>query len=249
VLVGIVVLHMGAMALSLTMKGPRPDAQPHAPPIQVKLTMEPGRSRPPEIPMQVQEITLPQVIVPSVDIELPVPAPTAITVMAVATPVMESAPVPAPLPLSDGNPDAPIAISEARWVRKPNPAYPKAASQARAQGVVQVRALVDINGHAREARVHRSSGFTALDRAACEAVMAALFRPYLHNGVPRSVDVIVPITFALANRGGGDRGRPRGRDRDKGALQLDVRGEDHHAMRGHAEEFGSLGAAALHVGK
>jgi protein TonB len=249
VLVGIVVLHMGAMALALTMKGPRPEVQPLAPPIQVMLTMEPGRSRPPDNPVQVQEITLPQVIVPSVDIELPVPAPTAITVMAVATPVMESAPVPAPLPVSDSNPESPIAISEARWVRKPNPAYPKAASQARAQGVVQVRALVDITGHAREARVHISSGFAALDRAACEAVMAALFRPYLHNGVPRSVDVIVPITFALANRGGGDRGRPRGRDRDQDELELDVRGEDHHAMRGHAEEFGSLGTAALHVGE
>jgi protein TonB len=249
VLVGIVVLHMGAMALALTMKGPRPDAQPHAPPIQVMLTLETERSQLPDIPVQVQEVSPPQVTVPIVEIDLPVPAPTAITVMAVATPAIETAPVPAPLPVSDGNSDAPIAISEARWVRKPIPAYPKAASQARAQGVVQVRALVDINGHAREARVHRSSGFAALDRAACEAVLAALFRPYLHNGVPRSVDVIVPITFALANRGGGGRAWPRGRDRDKEELELDVRGEDHHAMRGHAEELGSLGAAALHVGE
>jgi TonB family protein len=115
--------------------------------------------------------------------------------------------------------------------------------------VVQVRALVDVNGHAREARVYRSSGFAALDRAACESVLAALFRPYLHNGVPRSVNVIVPVTFALATRGAGDRGPPRDRDRDKADLQLDVGGQDHHAMRGHAEELGSLGTAALHVGE
>jgi TonB family protein len=112
--------------------------------------------------------------------------------------------------------------------------------------VVLVRALVDVSGHALKVSVHRSSGFGALDRAACDSVLASLFRPYRHNGVPRSVDVIVPITFALAGRGS-DRGPNRGRDRDD--LELDVRGEDHHAMRGHAEELGSLGAAALHVGK
>jgi protein TonB len=239
VLVGIIVLHAGAMALALTMKGPQPDVLVGPPPFQVLLTVEPERSRPPDIPVQVPEITPPQVIVPIVDIVLPPPAPTAITVMAAATPAVEPAPAPEPAPVSEGNADEPIAIAEPQWIRKPVPVYPKAAKQARAQGVVHVRALVDISGHAREARVHRSSGFAALDRAACEAVLAALFRPYLHNGVPRSVDVIVPVTFALATRGGPDRR----------ALQLDVGGEDHHAMRGHAEELGSLGAAALHVGE
>ena len=122
-------------------------------------------------------------------------------------------------------------------MRMPSPVYPAAAKQARAQGVVYVRALVDGSGHAQQAQVHRSSGFAALDRAACDSVLAALFRPYLHNGVPRSVDVIVPITFALTMRGGGR------------ALKLDVRGENHHAMRGHPEELGRLGTAALHVGE
>jgi protein TonB len=83
----------------------------------------------------------------------------------------------------------------------PSPVYPSAARKARAQGVVLVRVLVDSSGHALKATVHRSSGFAVLDRAACDSVLAALFKPYLQNGVPRSVDVIVPITFALANRG------------------------------------------------
>jgi TonB family protein len=127
----------------------------------------------------------------------------------------------------------------------PSPAYPAAAKKARAQGVVLVRALVDATGHAIKASVHRTSGFAALDRAACDSVLAALFRPYLHNGVPRSVDVIVPITFGLAGRGGRDkRGREHGDH-----LQLDVGSQDHHAMRGHAEELGGLSTAALHVGE
>jgi len=166
-----------------------------------------------------------------VNIDIPTP-PAAITVVAVATPAP-----PAPPPVPAGDADSPVAISEAAWVRMPSPVYPAAAKQARAQGVVYVRALVDVSGHAQKAQVHRSSGFATLDRAACDSVLAALFRPYLHNGVPRSVDVIVPITFALTTRGSGR------------ALKLDIRGENHHAMRGHPEELGRLGTASLHVGE
>jgi protein TonB len=108
-----------------------------------------------------------------------------------------------PEPAAGGDAATPVTISEASWVHAPSPVYPPAARKARAQGVVLVRALVDVAGQAGEARVHRSSGFAALDRAACESVLAARFKPYVMNGVPRSVDVIVPITFAL-NKHGGD---------------------------------------------
>lgn len=265
-LVGIVVLHAGALAVAMTMKGPRADVEVQAPPIQVVLMREPERPRPPEAPVRPPEVAVPQVVIPVVNIDLPTP-PTAITVVAVPTP----APPPPP-PVSAGDSDSPVTISQADWVRMPSPVYPPAAKQARAQGVVYVRALVDGSGHAMKALVHRSSGFATLDRAACDSVLAALFRPYLHNGVPRSIDVIVPITFALTMRGGGGKRGPHGPppgggDRGRGdhergdhgpgeygsaereGLELDVRREDHHAVRGHPEEFGSLGATALHVGE
>lgn len=241
VLAGIIVLHVGAIAVALTAKGPQPEAIPQSPPMQVMLMNEAERPPAPDVPVVVQEVSPVQLVVPVVNIDLPAPAPQAITVVAAAPPA-----TPPPAPVSVGEADGPITIAQAEWVRMPIPVYPRAAKQARAQGVVQVRALVDASGKAREARVHRSSGYAALDRAACESVLAALFRPYLHNGVPRSVDVIVPVTFALAQHGG-DRGPPRGRD--KAGLELDVRREDHHTMRGHPEELGRLGAAALHVGE
>lgn len=241
-LVGIIVLHVGAVAVAMTMKGPRAEVEPQAPPIEVVMLLEPERPRPPDAPLKPPEVAVPQIVIPVVSIDLP-PPPTAITVVAVATP---APPPPPPVPAGDA--DSPVTISEAAWVRMPSPVYPAAAKQARAQGVVYVRALVDGSGHAQKALVHRSSGFATLDRAACDSVLAALFRPYLHNGVPRSVDVIVPITFALTMRGGG-RGPPRGSDRGRDDLQLDIRGENHHAMRGHPEELGRLGAASLHVGE
>jgi protein TonB len=248
--VGIIVLHVGALAVALTMKGPQAEVEQQAPPIEVVMLLEPERPRPPDAPVKPPEVTVPQIVIPVVNIDQPAP-PTAITVVAVATP---APPEPPPVPAGDG--DSPVAISQADWVRMPSPVYPAAAKQARAQGVVYVRALVDVTGHAQKALVHRSSGFATLDRAACDSVLAALFRPYLHNGVPRSVDVIVPITFALTMRGG-DRGPPRGAphgppggpDRDRADLELDIRGKDHHAMRGHPEELGRLGAAPLHVGE
>ncbi len=221
----------------MTLKGPRPDAQHENPPMQVMLFAEPEQPPAPEVPVPKTEVAPPQLVVPVVSIELPAAPPTAIT-MVEATP--PPAPRPAPAPESEADTTTPISIAQAEWMRMPNPVYPRAAAQARAQGVVHVRALVDVTGHAREARVHRSSGFAALDRAACDSVLAALFKPYLHNGVPRSVDVIVPVTFALKQRGGG---------RNKDRLELDVRGENHHAVGGHAEELGGLGAAALHVGE
>jgi periplasmic protein TonB len=221
------------------------DASPVAHALEVVLFRELEQERPPDISVQLPEFTPPQIVIPIVNIELPAAPPPTITVVAVPQPA--AVPPPSPASVADGDTNTPVAISNAEWVRKPSPVYPAAAKKARAQGVVLVRALVDTSGHALKALVHRSSGFAALDKAACESVLASLFRPYLHNGVPRSVDVIVPVTFALSGRGG-DVVPVRASHREQ-ALQIDVRGEDHHAMRGHAEELGSLGAAALHVGK
>jgi periplasmic protein TonB len=230
-LAGIIVLHGGALALAMTRQGPQADVEPQAAPIEVVMLQEAERARPRDLPVKLPEVTVPQISIPLVNIDLPTP-PAAITPVAAAPPSP-----PAPPPVVAGDSDSPVAISEAAWVRMPSPVYPAAARQARAQGVVYVRALVDGSGRAQRALVHRSSGFATLDRAACDSVLAALFRPYLRNGVPRSVDVIVPITFALTMRGGG------------GRLKLDIRGEDHHAMRGHPEELSRLGAAPLHVGE
>jgi protein TonB len=199
VLVGISVLHVAAVAVAVLVKGPVADASPEVRAIEVVVFREPEQERPPEIAVQQPEFAPPQIVIPIVNIELP--PPPAPTISVVATPEPALAPPPLPTAVA-GDVNTPVAISNAEWVRKPSPVYPAAAKKARAQGVVEVRALVDINGHALKASVHRSSGFTALDKAACESVLASLFRPYLHNGVPRSIDVIVPVTFALAGRGG-----------------------------------------------
>lgn len=207
---GIIVLHAAVVAAGLLVKGPTVETSAEAPALQIVMFDEPEAAPPPSALAQPVEIAPPQVVMPIVDIALPTTPTQTITVAApsaVHAPAVPLSPPEVVAAASDDG-DSPITIAEAQWIRMPSPVYPAAAKKARAQGQVLVRALVDEAGHAVKASVHRSSGFTALDRAACDSVLAALFRPYLHNGMPRRVDVIVPVTFELTGRRGGrdDRG-------------------------------------------
>jgi protein TonB len=232
---GIAVLHVAAVAVGMAIKGPRPDAVPEAPPILVSLVAESHPVEKPPEKLRMEEV-VPTAITPVVQIDLP-PEPT----MAITLAAKPPAPPPAPVPDAG---DSPVSVDQPDYLRMPRVVYPAAAKRAHAQGMVHVRALVDTDGRAREVTVARSSGFELLDRAACDAVLQALFMPYRHNNVPRSMVVIVPIDFSLTTRTVADRGGRQGRD-----SELDVGGEHHHAMGRHAEELRGLGAASLHVGE
>jgi protein TonB len=228
-------LHLTAFALALNMRGPRPDAVAASDPIVVSLSTERPSVAAPEIKVQLQQLPAPVAVVPEVQISLPVES-TAITV-AVAPPA------PAVPPTDAGDTDGPVAVSKPDYLRMPSPVYPAAAKRARAQGVVHVRAVVDVEGLPRDVRVERTSGFSALDKAACDAVMGAQFKPYRRNNIARAMVVIVPVEFSLSVRTADVRGR-RG-----GNSELDVRGEHHHAMGRHAKELGGLSTASLHPGE
>ena len=142
----------------------------------------------PRIETRLEEFRYPAPVVPVISVDMPVEAPLAITVA--------STPAPAP-PAPPADADTPIMATSVEYVRRPVVRYPASARQARATGTVHVRALVELDGHVRDAKVHRSSGHEVLDRAACDSVLAALFKPYTQDGVPRSALVIVPIDFSL----------------------------------------------------
>jgi periplasmic protein TonB len=122
------------------------------------------------------------------DIPLPPPdAPTtAITL-----------PEPQPAPPVTGPTFAPKVISDVAYLQPPAPRYPVESRRSREHGLVIVRVLVDEEGRAREVQVHQSSGHPRLDRAACQAVERARFKPYVEEGVPRPAIAMVPIEFGL----------------------------------------------------
>jgi protein TonB len=188
----ILVLHVLVVAVAMLMKGPRPDAEERAVPIEVMMLTD-SRPAAPTLKVKMEEM-LPQSVMPAVQIDLPL-EPSAATITVAAAP----APAP-PSPAESTGDDGPVSISAPDYVQMPNPIYPPAAKRARAQGIVHVQALVDVEGRAQQVEVARSSGFAALDRAACDAVLRAVFKPYRRNNVARSMRVIVPIEFSLAVR-------------------------------------------------
>jgi len=81
------------------------------------------------------------------------------------------------------------------------PAYPRAARQSGAQGLVKVTATVDERGAVTGVEVLLSSGTTALDRAALEAVRRTAFTPALQGGKPVPCRITIPIRFQLSEPG------------------------------------------------
>jgi periplasmic protein TonB len=188
-----VALHGLIIAFALTVRTSLHD-EPKAEPIQVTMLTEATLEPPaPAMIVSLQEPSVPALAPPAVNIDyMDEPLPAAITVSAPSVPMTDLA--------LAGDTGLPIIATTVEYVRRPAVVYPPAAKRARATGTVFVRALVETDGHVREAKVDRSSGYALLDRAACESVLAALFKPYVRDGVARAALVIVPIDFALTLR-------------------------------------------------
>lgn len=152
---------------------------------------EPKMERPPPPPVELV-VPLVNVIIETESRAITAAPPQPVTPPA-PPPVAPPVPVQAEAPVM-------LTVDQVDYLRVPKPSYPRAAKQARLQGIVQIWVLIDTDGHARDVRVHKSSGYAQLDNEACDAVRRALFAPYRHNGVPRTAQVIVPIEFTLTTR-------------------------------------------------
>jgi len=196
-LIAILSLHGAVLALGLSVKGPRPDSTPEAQPIIVSLVLENRPRVAPTLPEAALQVLTPQLLAPTQITLPPDPPDTAPSLVAIPpAPVAGNSPVDEP----DAGGSGPVLVSDADYLQLPRVVYPPAARRARAQGLVQVRALVDEEGRPAEVSVAQSSGFDLLDGAACSAVRAARFKPYRRNNVARSMLVIVPIEFSIRSR-------------------------------------------------
>ncbi|MDZ7667683.1 MAG: TonB family protein [Desulfotignum sp.] len=97
------------------------------------------------------------------------------------------------------DPNAPRRRKEAvpLYKQNPPPRYPGNARRRGHAGTVMLMVFVSEKGAARQIRIFESSGYTALDRAAENAVAAWRFEPGTSDGVPTGMWVKIPITFEV----------------------------------------------------
>jgi len=100
-----------------------------------------------------------------------------------------------------GAPAGPIDETPVFWKMKPietrPPIYPPRCLRMGIEGTVRVRVLVGEDGRPQEVTIGKSSGETALDEAAMEAVRYWRFEAAKRNGVPVRAWAVVPIEFKL----------------------------------------------------
>jgi TonB family protein len=86
--------------------------------------------------------------------------------------------------------------SQRLLVKKVPPDYPEVARQARVQGAVVLRAVINKSGNIEE--ISLVSGHPMLAPAAIEAVKKWKYKPYLLNGEPVTVETQIIVDFSLS---------------------------------------------------
>ncbi|HTS65157.1 MAG TPA: TonB family protein [Candidatus Acidoferrales bacterium] len=87
-------------------------------------------------------------------------------------------------------------VQQTKLISQARPAYPPLAKQARIQGVVQLQALIGIDGAVKNLQV--IGGHPLLVEAALEAVQQWVYQPTLLNGQPVEVLTQIDVNFTLS---------------------------------------------------
>ncbi len=93
------------------------------------------------------------------------------------------------------------ATAKKNLLEHPDPVYPPIAKAARVQGTVKIAVVIDASGKVASENVQ--SGPAMLQQAALDAVHKWTFTPFLLNGVPMTVSVVVSIPFQIDKPGEG----------------------------------------------
>ncbi|EIJ48911.1 TonB protein [Herbaspirillum sp. GW103] len=130
------------------------------------------------------------------------PAPTAITAPPQppqpAAPAPQVAAEPTPAPAAPPGPVLPKQITSGiEYIEKPNPTYPSVSRRMGEEGVVEFRVTVNTSGRAEKVEITKSSGYSRLDDAARNAIMRAVFKPYIENGRAITVSTVGSLAFRL----------------------------------------------------
>jgi len=79
----------------------------------------------------------------------------------------------------------------------PAPNYPALARRRNWQGTVVLAVVVTVEGKGKSVRIHRSSGYTILDKSALHSVRSWRFQPGTEAGKAIEMEVLLPVHFRL----------------------------------------------------
>ncbi|RZF52638.1 energy transducer TonB [Acinetobacter halotolerans] len=169
---------------------PKPEEKPPEPPKMVEKV-----AKMPDPPKQVEKVTPVAKPTPTPPVQNTVATPTATPVVAapspspVAAPIAAPAPAPKPAGISRGVSEGSVGCKK--------PDYPREQEMAGEEGTVRMRLLVDGSGKVIDAKVNKSSGVKALDRAATRAYSLCSFTPAMKDGVPQQDWYEIEYTFTI----------------------------------------------------
>lgn len=183
---------------------------PPAPAVAPPPASQPLPQAPPAAPARPRPVPAPPAPVPATSLP-PVPAdaePDRAPLVApvppsAANPVPASAVVVAPpatsaptlAPATPAAPQVVLPSSDARYLYRPLPVYPRLSERRMEHGTVVLKVWVRADGSVDQVEVETSSGFPRLDRAALDVVPRWTFVPGTVNGVPQRLPVLVPVRF------------------------------------------------------
>lgn len=194
-----------------------PELRGDLPPV-FQITLE--RLPPPKLPLLAPEVapapsaadtrdekprkTRPVPILVDTPVTDPVPPDTQVKKYEIGDELLEGEPGPPSPPdaviggtaLDPASHEPPLVSNLSLRHMKP-PVYPPRCLRMGTEGVVKVRVLVGENGKPQEITISKSSGDSALDRAALEAIEDWEFNPATRDGQPIRAWVIVPVAFTL----------------------------------------------------
>jgi periplasmic protein TonB len=85
------------------------------------------------------------------------------------------------------------------YISPPSLQYPPSSRENEEAGTVVLRVLIDEMGQPQSIKIHKSSGFVNLDKAAVTAIQKARFKPPTLDGQPTAGYAQIPLTFELEN--------------------------------------------------
>ena len=180
--------------VTVTFITPQPKAEAPKP--------QPAPEKPKTVPVVKKQVTPP----PPVPVVTTKPAPAALTAPP-APPAPPTPPAPAePAPPVAAAPSAPPApavpktvTSGIEYVQAPQPDYPPVSRRMGEEGKTVLRVLVNEKGRPERVEVQKTSGSARLDEAARQAVLRAVFKPFIEDGKAVPAFAIIPIKFQLDN--------------------------------------------------